>query len=363
MGQKSSQHCADCLSGKNFDFGSHDDEVAPLDNLVVRFDQAPVHPRSSGLPAGEDDEHLDKLSRPRADDEEEVLIAAGVFYRGQWKNGMREGRGTLRLEHDDKRVEYYEGDWVANVAEGEGEYLHADGSSYRGQWKNNQKGGYGQERWADNSSYEGQYKASRKHGQGTFTWPDGSRVAGMFENDVIHGHAVCAWLDGRVYEGSWKQNMIDGNGRFHWPDGRSYVGAYQNGMKHGLGEFRWPDGRRYKGQWESGVQHGLGSFTTGKGEVREGEWNRGARLYWLDNHGKPENASPRGSFSVMATGDETDQGSALLRALQSSQRDAEVEFAEAIRATMASENSVMETSTSSLNIKSSPRKVQDVRAA
>ena len=32
--------------------------------------------------------------------------------RARFRPGMREGRGTLRLEHDDKRVEYYEGSHV-----------------------------------------------------------------------------------------------------------------------------------------------------------------------------------------------------------------------------------------------------------
>eukprot|EP01016_Furgasonia_blochmanni_P028770 TRINITY_DN3026_c0_g1_i1.p1 TRINITY_DN3026_c0_g1~~TRINITY_DN3026_c0_g1_i1.p1 ORF type:complete len:495 (+),score=24.96 TRINITY_DN3026_c0_g1_i1:64-1548(+) len=224
----------------------------------------------------------------------------GAVYVGQWKNGLRHGRGTQwwpdgsvyegdwrdnmangrgRLIHADGDV--YEGYWRNDKADGKGTYLHYDGAQYSGDWKEDKQHGYGVETWPDGARYEGHYEMGRKHGQGRFKWSDGSSYVGMFSHNNIEGKGTYIWGDARKFTGDWKGNKMDGFGTFEWSDGRKYVGQYLDDKKHGNGRFEWPDGRKYDGEWQNGKQHGVGYYIQPNGARRQGEWAEGKRIKWL----------------------------------------------------------------------------------
>jgi hypothetical protein len=203
----------------------------------------------------------------------------GSVYEGYWKNNMASGKG--RLIHADGDV--FEGDWSNDKAHGKGKYTHLDGAIYEGDWIADKQNGQGVETWTDGARYEGQYRDGKKEGFGRFTWADGSRYEGEFRNNNIEGRGIYNWADGRRFEGDWRLNKMEGRGVFTWADGKRYEGQYLDDKKHGYGIFNWPDNKRYEGNWAYGKQHGKGSFYGSGGQRREGEWNDGKRVRWTDD--------------------------------------------------------------------------------
>ena len=63
----------------------------------------------------------------------------GAVYTGQWKFGMRHGRGKQSWTDGS----YYEGYWKDNMANGYGRLIHADGDVYEGEWKDDKAHGKG----------------------------------------------------------------------------------------------------------------------------------------------------------------------------------------------------------------------------
>ena len=121
--------------------------------------------------------------------------ATGYIYDGEWKDGRRDGQGTI---------------------------CKSDGSLYGGEWK------------------DGNRRSKRiRIRNGEPLW-DGMKCEGI------------------SYEGAWKDDEMHGKGNYKWADGRSYEGEFKHGKKHGNGTYKWPDGSSYKGEWKDGVRHGKG---------------------------------------------------------------------------------------------------------
>ena len=62
------------------------------------------------------------------------------YYIGQWKNGLRHGKGT---EYYSNGKIKYEGDYINDKREGNGKYIWEDGEYYIGQFKNGLRHGKG----------------------------------------------------------------------------------------------------------------------------------------------------------------------------------------------------------------------------
>lgn len=90
----------------------------------------------------------------------------GNKYQGDFKNGVKDGKGTLTLG-DDK----YEGDWKNDLKDGKGTYTYWDGTKY-----------------------EGDFKDNTFDGKGTYTNPKGVKFTGD-------------WFDGNAYDTNW--NTLD----------------------------------------------------------------------------------------------------------------------------------------------------------
>ena len=72
---------------------------------------------------------------------EQVILANGATYVGQWLEGTetRAGKGAQRWLDGS----IYEGYWWDNKANGKGRLIHADGDVYTGGWKDDKAHGYG----------------------------------------------------------------------------------------------------------------------------------------------------------------------------------------------------------------------------
>ena len=70
-----------------------------------------------------------------------MLYANGDFYRGEWVNGIKEGRG---LQVFQELGQSYEGEWHNNYFDGHGKLTYNNNSYYVGEFKGGKKDGSGQ---------------------------------------------------------------------------------------------------------------------------------------------------------------------------------------------------------------------------
>ncbi|XP_055341466.1 MORN repeat-containing protein 3-like [Paramacrobiotus metropolitanus] len=104
-----------------------------------------------------------------------------LIYIGEFKNGLKEGWGTLRWSNS----EYYEGFWVRGKREGRGRHFAPDGSIYEGQWRNDQREGYGTTREGAGNHHFGEYSQNVKNGTGKYYFTrTGKCLRGVWQDDI-----------------------------------------------------------------------------------------------------------------------------------------------------------------------------------
>ena len=108
------------------------------------------------------------------------LYETDVYYKGQMKNGLRNGNGKFF----EKGGRYYEGEWLNGLKHGKGRENYENGTYYEGEWKYGVREGFGKETYLDGSRYEGYWKDDKKSGEGTYFNYMGMTVyKGLWEND------------------------------------------------------------------------------------------------------------------------------------------------------------------------------------
>ena len=112
-----------------------------------------------------------------------------------------------------------------------------NGSIYSGEFKEGMKHGRGEWKKVANSTkcnrFEGFYAYDKKNGQGTFTWESGNIYNGNYVNDERHGYGEMYWTDGSVYKGEWRKGIQYGRGVMTFPDGRIKDGYFENNVFKG----------------------------------------------------------------------------------------------------------------------------------
>ena len=58
----------------------------------------------------------------------------------------------------------------------------SDGDKYEGKWKNGERNGHGTMTLHEGYKYVGEFKDGEENGQGTFTSPDGDKYVGEFKD-------------------------------------------------------------------------------------------------------------------------------------------------------------------------------------
>lgn len=113
-------------------------------------------------------------------DEDVIRYDNGDIYKGQIKNGIREGLGTCYFGNKD----VYEGMWKDDKMECVGKYVFEDKSFYSGDFKNGCKEGIGIYT-CDDYKYIGQYYADKKGRVGTFHLGENTYLKVIIENGTI----------------------------------------------------------------------------------------------------------------------------------------------------------------------------------
>lgn len=192
----------------------------------------------------------------------------GDSFRGGFVHGIMHGRGVYVLSNGD----IYRGDMHTDRMHGEGEYRFAAPHNgwYKGQFRDNARHGKGTFEFEDNGllyRYAGTFNQDIMTGSGVLRISNGDKYEGEFLEGKFHGRGAYYWNNGSRFEGNFWQGQIHGRGL--------YVAAPTEHEVYG-------DGERFDGTWVRGVRHGPGEVeltncVSGERETIQGVWKDGAR--------------------------------------------------------------------------------------
>lgn len=187
-----------------------------------------------------------------------MLYLDGSKYQGHWQHEQWNGRGTFTSADGGE----LEGVFVNGVIQGLATERDAYGEFlYEGEWKNGVRDGRGLLK-TPIGEYTGEFVAGSKHGQGTDTFSSGSKYTGEFVENQRHGHGVILHSNGCIYDGNWKFGECCGLGKYVEPNGYQYNGEWENDLKNGQGTETIDQDTSYEGQFRGGLRHGKGKTTT-----------------------------------------------------------------------------------------------------
>ena len=215
--------------------------------------------------------HLTTSSSPSPDLEKRLSNLENGIYKGEYKNGLPNGQGTMTFLNGEK----YVGQWENGLANGHGTNVWPSGEKYTGEWKDNKQHGKGTNILPNGEKYIGQWLDGKRHGQGTSMMPNGTKYVGQWKNNKPHGQGTYTWPNGQIYTGEWKGGKRHGQGTNILPSGAKYMGMWKENFPHGQGSNIWPDGKKYTGEWKNNKQHGQGTLVLPNGEKYIGQWMDG----------------------------------------------------------------------------------------
>jgi hypothetical protein len=215
----------------------------------------------------------------------------GDNYTGDFWNGVRHGKGTFTKLNGVR----YIGDWSNDVWHGTGVWTYPEGVSktpgfeYSGYFKNGSRDGVGTLKFVNGAVYVGDFKEDKRNGIGVNVSENGEIQAGIFENEVLtHSGenrprcpsegiwdnciSVAVYNNGDKYSGYWKTDLRHGLGIYTWQGGQQYVGNWKAHKKSGKGTQTLVNGDIYEGHWKAGKKDGKGTQTLVNGDVYEGDW-------------------------------------------------------------------------------------------
>ena len=198
----------------------------------------------------------------------------GKRYKGNFKNGLRDGYGYMRLSDGS----IYIGGWKENIKHGHGVYKfpknHPTFEKYVGQWQKNVREGYGTLHykinsengekqlkigfWRKNQFYK-EVKPSQclegdcENGWGTYVNPDKSLYIGEFQNGLRHGQGTLIYRMGSMYKGEFAEGKRSGFGKYYYPSGAKYDGNWAKNKRNGDGRFSSEGKLLYAATWDDGV--------------------------------------------------------------------------------------------------------------
>jgi hypothetical protein len=200
-------------------------------------------------------------------------------YDGQFKDGLRNGLGTLYSGPDDL---WYVGGWKDGEFHGKGKVYIEGTVVYDGDWIEHNKDGFGKEYYQINASlkYEGDFSNDLYHGQGAFYFMNGSKFVGQFVEGEF-GEGTFYEKINEKYEAV--EQVENGTGKKFFVNGDYYTGELISGIPNGTGKYYQADGYLlYEGEFLDGKYHGQGShftdYATYTGEFLEGQLVQGKML-------------------------------------------------------------------------------------
>ena len=191
-------------------------------------------------------------------------------YEGDFKDDIREGKGILIFKQGEK----YEGDWKDDLPDGKGIYNFKDGIRYEGDLKNNVFEGKGKYYFKNGDIYEGEYKENKENGKGVFYYDNGDIYEGYFKDGIENGKGIYYFSEGDKFVGNFINGKEEGKGIYYYINGGKFEGDYKNGEREGIGVMIWKNGYRYEGEWKNSLRDGKGTMYYSNGKIEKGYWKK-----------------------------------------------------------------------------------------
>lgn len=244
----------------------------------------------------------------------EYEYSCGCIYKGQWKEGKREGNGVLKLcstekysgifnkglFHDFGTLQgqnlAYKGFFRKDQLHGFGKISYGNGSFFEGKF-NKCEFVNGLLKWTDGKAYQGEFLHGEYSGKGKLTTSYGEISEGMWINGKLNGDCLVSTRDGYKIKGSFKDGALNsigklscseytyrggfsdskpsGKGKFLFKSGIEYEGEVKDGKIDGFGVMKYPSGEEYEGFFVNSEQSGVGKIKFPNGKVYEGQVDSG----------------------------------------------------------------------------------------
>lgn len=243
-----------------------------------------------------------------------------TLYRGNWKNGLRDGEAeecdyTLKCKqtawNNDERksgqnysVKTDVGTYVGKItfegnvpfANGYGEHITSQ-DTLEGFWEKNILMGpivyknkeiiyegdlidgkiSGIGFFVDkqnNYLYSGGFIDGKPSGIGDYYNDNGDSYFGEWKNGVPNGYGKFK-TSKYDYEGMWADGKINGEGVIRYANGDVYDGEFIDNRRFGRGQYKFKNGNEYNGEFIDGLFNGLGFYYYRDGCFYEGEFFKG----------------------------------------------------------------------------------------
>jgi hypothetical protein len=201
-------------------------------------------------------------------------MSDGRVYKGTFRNGKKEGSGTLLEKSAGKII--YRGSWRDGKYHGEGRLIErqtipSSSSTIVVRW-------------------EGTFVGGEKHGYGVLTnETENTEYKGVWSHNVpVSGKWRIQFRDGGIYSG--QARVLDDNkcgseqvlaipegfGTYQYANGDVYVGQFEFGIRSGEGNCQFVSGERWEGAWKGDQldKSGSGTLTMADGMVHEFRGNK-----------------------------------------------------------------------------------------
>lgn len=146
--------------------------------------------------------------------------ACGCYYKGEWKDGKREGNGTLELCSG----ESFFGNFISGLRQEFGTFK-GKGYYYKGDFKKDKFHGYGVLKFPDNSYFDGIWVKSQFF-KGKFDFGNGDIYEGEWFNNEFEGRGKLTLSDGTIKKGIWRNSKLCGDGYIRNPCGTIQKGFF-----------------------------------------------------------------------------------------------------------------------------------------
>jgi hypothetical protein len=195
-----------------------------------------------------------------------------------------------------------------------GTYVFTSGDKYKGEWKDGKKNGRGTYTWANGAKCESSYREDLTIGISDCIQNNGDRYVGEVDGKGGYsGFGIYYFIGdfkGDRYEGEWKEGNFNGQGTYYYhfnkdTRGDRYIGEYKNGIKNGIGTYYFANGDKFVGEFKGNKNTGYVIYyflseNRKKGDKYEGEWvlgnANGFGVYTKKNGNRYEGIWENGKF-------------------------------------------------------------------